>query len=351
MAPRRIIAFACASIAVAASAALVVFRDGADDSPTRTGTVESSTCSEMWQRGIELAGVVGGRESQAYFDNVAVPGADPQVSGIVIFPQERTNTPLADAPVGLDGPRGRDACAVELAERDADTNAAWSLRIESTTRITGQRRLPGGRSESILFTLVPETRCDGAGEWRAFNSADWPITFEYPASWSITADRDDITVECPSITRLAFGGEWLTFEQGRFVPRGVSSRDKTGSAYSEPFWFVRVGEDDWRVSDKGCADPSSSAGESCRPARRSEHHGVTILQQEAGEHRLHRFGIGYLGAGPGITRYLFIIGDRWVSLDAAASSSHHQDIGREGGQVLLEGDGVADRVVRSIRPR
>jgi hypothetical protein len=130
----------------------------------------------------------------------------------------------------------------------------------------------------------------------------------------------------------------------------VSARDESSSAFSEPFWFVRVGEDDWRVSDKGCADPSN-AGESCRPARRSQGHGVTILQGEAGEHRLHRAGVGYLGAGPGITRYLFIAGDRWVSLDAAALSSHHQAIGREGGQVLLEGDGVGDRVVRSIRPR
>jgi hypothetical protein len=350
MVPRRRIALACACIAVAASTALILFRDRAHDSPAATGAPESSTCLEIWQRGIELAGVVGGRESQAYFDTAPVTGGDRQLSGIVVYPRERTNTPLADAPVGLAGPRGSDACAVELTERDTDTSATWSLRIESTTRITGQRRLPGGASESILFTAVPETRCDGAGEWRMFSSADWPITFEYPASWPITADRDDITVECPSVTRLASGGEWLTFEQGRFVPRGVSARDESGSAYSEPFWFVRVGED-WRVSDKGCADPSSSAGESCRPARRSEHHGVTILQGEAGEHRLHRAGIGYLGAGPGITRYLFITGDRWVSLDASASSSHHQDIGREGGQVLLEGDGVADRVVRSIRPR
>ena len=76
-----------------------------------------------------------------------------------------------------------------------------------------------------------------------------------------------------------------------------------------------------------------------------------MLQGRAGDHRLYRPGVGYLGQGSGITRYLFIAGDRWVSLDMAGPNGHHDDIGDDGGAVLLDGDAVGDRLVRSIRRR
>jgi hypothetical protein len=76
-----------------------------------------------------------------------------------------------------------------------------------------------------------------------------------------------------------------------------------------------------------------------------------MLQGAAGEHRMYRPDLGYLGAGSGITRYLFIAGDRWVSLDMAGANGHFDDIGDDGGPVLLDGDEVGDRMVRSIRRR
>ena len=76
-----------------------------------------------------------------------------------------------------------------------------------------------------------------------------------------------------------------------------------------------------------------------------------MLQGAAGEHRLYRAGIGYLGEGRGITRYLFVLGDEWVSLDSGGANGHYGDVGSTGGPVLLDGEAVGDRIVRSIRRR
>jgi hypothetical protein len=70
----------------------------------------------MWQEGFELAGVAGGREVHAYFDMWPVGGDFDRISGIVLFPQDRV-IPLADAPIGLAGPRGAVACAVQLTQQ------------------------------------------------------------------------------------------------------------------------------------------------------------------------------------------------------------------------------------------
>jgi hypothetical protein len=322
---------------LALATALAAQCGGSTPSPPSSTSSRTSTdasqphCAAMWQAGFELSGVVGGREAHAYFDLSPVQGSPPdRVSGLVLFAQDRGRIPLADAAIGLAGQAGGDECAVQLTQRDGDDDIVWTLRVESRARVGGLRQLRDGRTEDLAFSIIPETPCNGAGEWRTFSSPEWPITFDYPSAWAITPDHDDIAVECPSVTRLAMGGSWLSFEQGRF-------------ASADPFWFSRGVEDDWRVNAGACA--------SCPRARRSERSGITMLQGAAGEHRLYRPGVGYLGPGGGITRYLFIAGDRWVSLDMAGPNGHYDDIGDEGGAVLLDGDTVGDRLVRSIRRR
>jgi hypothetical protein len=298
----------------------------------------------MWRDGVELDGVVGGRGSRAYFDMAPASGASQQVSGTVVFPGERKGRPFADTPIGIQGPVSGDGCDVRLRAREEDADrSVWQLRIQSEARVEGTRQIAAGRAEPIVFTVVSETRCDGAGEWRTFRSAQWPIVFDYPAAWVLTEDQDDVNVECPSVTALAAGGKWLTFERGQFPPAGAD----------EPYWFFRLPNGEWRVSDAGCRDRAAGRGEAvrCATARRSERNGMTVLQGAAGEHRLYRPGIGYLGPGSGITRYLFVLGDRWVSLDSAAGNQHYGDIGQRGGPALLDGDAVGERVARSVRLR
>lgn len=323
----------------------------------------------MWERGFELAGVVGGRQSQAYFDMWPTPGnGDHQrVSGIVVFPDPQRREVLADAVTGLKGAKDDVDCDVQLEGDDDPDGSTWQVRIEQDrAHITGTRRLADGRTEPLAFNVVPETQCDWKGDWRTFSAPDWPITFEYPASWKLTADQDDINIECPSVSHLAVGGSFLTFERGRFPPSNTKPGAEVGEEFNEPYWFFRRPGDVWRVKDGRC-DPQAPRGsrsglgprgsgleepdvDDCAPARRSERNGMTVLQGAAGEHRLYRPGVGYLGQGGGIARYLWILGDRWISLDST-EWTHFDDIRTEAGPVLIDGEDVGDRIVRSVQPR
>ena len=313
--------------------------------------------------------MVGARRSQAYFDTWPAPGNgdDDLVSGIIVFPDPQRREVLADAVTGLRGRKDDVDCEVQFEDDDDPAGSIWQVRIEqSRVHITGTRRLADGRTEPLAFNVVPGTKCDGEGQWRTFSAPDWPITFEYPASWKLTADQDDINIECPSVTRLAIGGSYLTFERGRFPPPETKPGAEIAEEFSEPYWFFRRPGDVWRVKDGGC-DPEAprvqrsglgarASGlempglDDCSPARRSERNGTTMLQGAAGEHRLYRPGVGYLGQGAGIARYLWILGDRWVSLDST-EWTHYDDIRSEGGPVLIDGDDVGERVVRTLKPR
>jgi hypothetical protein len=297
----------------------------------------------MWEEGFELAGVVDGRESGAYFDMWPAPrhGEKTVVSGIVIVRDAQRREVLADAVIGLEGRADDHDCDVQFHDGRYEEGSIWQVRIDSDAHVTGTRRLSDGRTQPFAFTIVPETACDGAGEWRTFSDPDWPITFDYPAGWTLTADHDDVNIECPSPARLAVGGSYLTFERGQF----------NDPSLIEPYWFIRREGDDWRVNGLGC-DPQAapSQPDPCYPARRSERHGMTVLQAAAGEHRLYRPDLGYLGQGGGIVRYLWLLDDRWISLDTT-EWSHYDDVGVAGGPVLFDGETVGDRVVRSVRPR
>lgn len=355
MTPRRIVLFVAVAASSIVLAAAVASRRADSQRQAHPGVsavaMDASTCRAMWERGLELAGMAGGRSSRAYFDTWAAPshGEDDLVSGIVLFPDAGRQEALADGVVGLTAPLTGDSCMVRFTGGEGIDESIWQLRIDSHARVTGTRRLPDGREEPLAYDIVPETGCEGEGEWRTFSSPDWPITFDYPASWKVTADEDDVNLECPSVASLARGGSFLTFERGRFPPPDAIAIQT--DAFIDPYWFVRRAGGDWRVKDVECdVEAAPAADDPCYPARRSERHGMTVLQGAAGEHRLYRTGVGYLGQGGGILRYLWILDDRWVSLDST-SWSHYDDVGRQGGPVLFDGDAVGDRVVRSVRPR
>jgi hypothetical protein len=359
MTHRRTILTGVVIVVVTMLATALVIRRG--DAPQGSGTrassdarkLDASTCRAMWEEGFELEGVVGGRESQAYFDMWAAPGNGDEklASGIVVFPDAQRREVLADAVIGLKGRESDNDCDVQFEGDEDAKGGVWQVRIESIVHVTGTRRLTDGRTEPFAFNVVPETPCDGAGEWRTFSDPAWPITFDYPASWKLTADHDDVNIECPSVTRLAVGGAYLTFERGQFQPPNGTAATENDSSFTEPYWFVKRAGDEWRVKGPGCdlkAGPRPQ--DDCYPARRSERNGMTVLQAATGEHRLYRSSVGYLGQGGGIVRYLWVLGDRWISLDST-EWSHYDDIRSEGGPVLFDGDAVGDRVVRSVKPR
>jgi hypothetical protein len=353
---RRFVLISALSVGLMLCAVGFVLLDGnSRPAPAVRASSESPDCHAMWARGFELAGTSGTRRTQAYFDMTRTPDApDTQVSGVVRFPDERSGgEALADTLIGLRGQLRDDACVVELHEGKADAkDGVWRLGIESRDRLVGTRQMPDGGSERVVLTIVAETPCNAATDWRIFASPKWPITFEYPGDWAITEDVDSLTIECPSITRLDTTRPSLIFEHGRFPPAHGAAAPSNAS-FTQPYWFARRAADDWRVDPHKDGDTPKAAEHSTSGprARQSQRNGITVLQGAAGEHRLFRPGIGYLGPGAGITRYLFIVGAEWVSLDAAGENSHYGDVGDDGGPVLFDGDRVADRVVRSIAAR
>ena len=242
MTHRQTILMGVAIVVVMGLATALVIRrgDAQQGSGTRASAEarkpDASTCRAMWEEGFELEGMVGGRESQAYFDMWPAPGNGDEnlVSGIVVFPDAQRREVLVDAVIGLKGRESDNDCDVQFEGDEDAEDSIWQVRIERIDYVTGTRQLADGRIEPFVFTIVPETACDGAGEWRTFSDPDWPITFDYPASWKLTADHDDVNIECPSVTRLAMGGAYLTFERGQFQPPDGKSAPESESSFNEP---------------------------------------------------------------------------------------------------------------------
>ena len=42
-----------------------------------------------------------------------------------------------------------------------------------------------------------KSECKGAGKWKRFEDISWPVTFAYPASWTIAQDNGQLTLTCP----------------------------------------------------------------------------------------------------------------------------------------------------------
>ena len=144
---------------------------------------------------------------------------------------------------------------------------------------------------------------------------------------------------------LAWGGLaiWLTLGTER--ERIVTDDGRSGTRIGP---FVTFGNGEWLVGD-GCEEPDP--GLLCAPARRSEWRGMTVLQGSAGEDRRYRAGGGaYLGQGSGIMRYLFLVGDAWVAIESQDTPASIEAMGTAG-PVIFDGDGVTERLVRSIKAR
>ena len=75
-----------------------------------------------------------------------------------------------------------------------------------------------------------------------------------------------------------------------------------------------------------------------------------MLQGSAGEHRLYRPGGGYIGQGGGIMSYLFMLGDEWVRIDSHDTPASIDEM-QSRGPVIFDGEGVTERIVRSVRRR
>jgi hypothetical protein len=300
------------------------------------------TCPPSWPRdGLHLAGRVHGEALRGYLDTGHPAQAENGVSGVFFYPDRWKPSDVGWGTVlSVDGTRAPD-CAMALTDPDG---ATWRLRFVTPDSLEGTLEQPDRRSHLALH-VVPATDCAATGVWRTFSSPRWPITFDYPASWQLAEADTTVVIACPSAERLAWGGLAISLTLGSAREHIVTDDGRSGTAIGP---FVTFGNDDWLVGE-ACEEPDP--GLLCGPARRSAWRGMIVLQGSGGEDRRYRAGGGaYLGQGGGIMRYLFLVGDAWVELESQDTPDSIEQMG-SAGPVIFDGNGVTERLVRSITLR
>jgi hypothetical protein len=281
---------------------------------------------------------------RAYLDLGYPAQSDDGVSGVFIYPSRwqpgRTD---ATAEFSLDGTLTND-CQMRLKD---SSGGVWRLRFVAGQRLVGTREHPARPPAAVSLQIVSATDCRGSGAWRTFASPHWPITFDYPASWRLAENGNDIVVECPDAASLAWGGAPIWFRLGQGRENVVADDARRGVRVDG---FITFGNDEWLIGDTCEERQPDDLGAFCTVAKRSTWRGMTVLQGSAGEHRRYRAGGGYVGQGGGIMSYAFLIGDIWVRIHSHDTPASIDDLGSPG-PVLFQGAGVTERMVRSIKLR
>ncbi len=299
-------------------------------------------CAQPWARdGLHLSGRLNGEEIRGYLNTGYPAQADNGVSGVFLYPDRWKPTDVGSGTVlSVEGTLADD-CAMVLQDPDGGT---WRLRFVTSERLEGARTGADSGATSFSLRMVAATDCEANGTWRTFSASGWPVTFDYPASWRVAEDRTNVVIDCPSAERLAWGGSSISLTVGSGREHVVSEDGRSGTRIGPFFTF---GDDDWLVGQCGEAGP----GIYCRPARRSEWKGMTVLQGSAGEHRRYRAGGGaYVGQGAGIMSYVFVLGDAWVEIESEDTPDSIEQMG-SAGPVVFDGAGVTERLVRSIKAK
>jgi hypothetical protein len=233
-------------------------------------------------------------------------------------------------------------CGLQLTDSNG---GSWQLR-STVEGLIGTRQVAPPASK-LTLQIVPAMDCTGRGSWRRSAPERWPITFEYPSSWRMAATGDRIVIECPDPARLARGGAPIVFRLGQGRTPAVSADGRRGTRVDR---FVTFDATRWLIGETCEEIAPNESNVFCGIARQSEWRGMTVLQGSAGEHRLYRTGAGYVGQGGGIVSYAFLAGNDWVRIDSYDTPAFFDDLGAAG-PVLFDGDGVTERLIRSVRRR
>jgi len=239
----------------------------------------------------------------------------------------------------------RQDCSFQLNELDSmrRTTGAWVL-VFTGGRFEGIRTdAASGLTSPIVLRHAPDVDCSGREAWREFRSARWPVTFSYPTNWQLTEDEDGIELLCPDPERLVFDGRPIWLERGVGFEPTVTEAGRKGTTAGR--FFVRYPPAPWLVGDYDCGEGRAWMLK-CQPARTGRRFGMMVLQGSGGEDRQYSRR-GYVGQGGGSIVYLFARGNRWVTLHSHDTPDWLDD---QPGPARFDGDGVTERIVRSIRP-
>ena len=215
---------------------------------------------------------------------------------------------------------------------------------------TACSRAPAARGYPLPFLSPcgPHVARNAArkGHGDMYVSSTWPVTFEYPGAWQVSDVDDSLIFDCPDPIKLIWGGVDIRMKRGTGTGERVNTPRGPGVEFEKFFLLGR----DWFAGDS-CrkeADPLNPFP--CLRARQSTTNGMTVIQSELPMESRRGGVIGYLGQGAPPVQYLFLRQDAWVIVRGAPDES--ADSFPEGpGPVLFDGDGILQRIVRSIRPR
>lgn len=297
-------------------------------------------CAGWPNGGLNVAGHLQDAAIRAYLDWGYPAAGDDGISGVFFYPDRWTPVSDRETVLGLDGTM---TAACELYLTDSD-EGVWELRLVADTRLEGVREFPPGTSVPVVLDVVPRLDCSGEGRWQRFRSPSWPISFEYPASWRLGQTDEYMMIGCPDAELIAWGGGTISFKKGQGVEETVGSDGRRATRMGQ---FSTFDNREWFV---GLCDEVPSYTLFCNPARQSRQRGMTVLQGAFGEHRRYRPAAGYVGQGPGIAWYLFVVGDKWIEIQSEYTPEFFDKLDKAG-PVIFDGDGVTERVIRSITPR
>ena len=238
-------------------------------------------------------------------------------------------------------------CSFQLNEIDSTRRitGTWVLRFTAGHFEGTRTDAASGLTSRIVLQHAPDVDCSGREAWHQFRSARWPITFSYPANWQLTEDDDGIELLCPSPDRLVYDGRPISLERGVGFKRTVTDAGRKGTTAGR--FFVRYPPAPWLVGDYECGEGRAWMLK-CQPARTGRRFGMLVLQGSGGEDRQYSRR-GYVGQGGGSIVYLFARGNQWVTLHSHDTPAW--DLDDQPGPARFDGDGVTERIVRSIRPR
>ncbi len=270
-----------------------------------------------WPGKLHLRGRLTDGDIRAYLTDDQPPaGADDSAEGIYgVFIYPRTwhsngDSERSTSTVTLWGTIV--GCEMRLSELNpmGEPAAEWSLMVRSVSSLEGTRRdVVAKTSAPVELRVAAPVDCRG-GTWRRFDSPLLPVTFEYPDSWRVDVREGTVSVECPDPQRLAFGGRPIELSAGTGGVHDVELENRRHAQELGGFRSFRSNE--WWFGN--CEERPAADGLFCRRATRTVRNGIPVLRGSAGEHRLYRPVGGYMGQGPGVVHYVFLLNDRWLEV-------------------------------------
>jgi hypothetical protein len=180
-------------------------------------------------------------------------------------------------------------------------DGVWSVPVPAEGAAVGGAR--AARSVAVRLHRTKQPSCDGRGPWRRFDDPAWPMTFSYPADWSVQRRGASLEVTCPDPATLLYDDPGVSMTTGVGLNR--FARGEGGA-------IIRCnGKWHFLAADQGGCD-CSALDSWCPKADVKQRDGLTVVSGLRAW-RMYCRGGSYQGQSDS-QDYLFIDRDHWVTI-------------------------------------